>query len=194
MVAWARWIFWRSKLRPAQWDVPYEEAVYHGVPNEFGKDAPDVDDVFYAAFWTELLNSRRLNYPGGSCICKNPNHPKPKTDPSVGLIMSDYSYMIGLHWLATRPRHGRRGAGCTLLNWGIDQADLLGLEIYAEASPMILASGTAGSFGFHAVDSFTINLEKLGKQQSAKCKWPARKTLMIRPPFIPYEERQPMYM
>ena len=78
-----------------------------------------------------------------------------------------------------------------LLNWGIDQADIAGLTIWGHASPLILSSGTASAFGFQAVDSFTLNLDRLERRRADKCKWPARKMMMKRPPFIPYENRHP---
>lgn len=84
--------------------------------------------------------------------------------------------------LCTRPTQQRRGAASMLLNWGIELADREGLDIFAQASPMILSSGGAGNLGFEEVETWELDAEKLGVDGLKGSRWPLRKALMKRSP------------
>ncbi|EKG14884.1 hypothetical protein MPH_07924 [Macrophomina phaseolina MS6] len=62
--------------------------------------------------------------------------------------------------LVTDPDHGRRGAGGLLVQWGLDQADELGLDTYLDASPM--GKGLYQKNGFEIVKDIPFDLAKFG--------------------------------
>lgn len=67
---------------------------------------------------------------------------------------------LELESLYTHPKHQRRGFAKLLLQWGINEADRLGLDAYLEAT----AEGTPvyEKQGFKEIGSFTINAMDFG--------------------------------
>lgn len=68
-----------------------------------------------------------------------------------------HAYLVGL---VTDPDHGRRGAGGLLVQWGLDQADELGLDTYLDASPM--GKGLYEKNGFETVKDIPFDLVQFG--------------------------------
>ncbi|PWY71036.1 hypothetical protein BO70DRAFT_382215 [Aspergillus heteromorphus CBS 117.55] len=62
--------------------------------------------------------------------------------------------------LYVRPEFQRQGLGGALVQWGIDEADRLGLQAYTEASPD--GYGLYVRFGLEEVDRVTVDLEPWG--------------------------------
>ncbi|RDW58485.1 hypothetical protein BP5796_12415 [Coleophoma crateriformis] len=91
-------------------------------------------------------------------------------------------YIRDMSSLCTRPTQQRRGAASMLLKWGMNLADREGLDIFAQASPMILSSGGASSFGFEAVEAWYLDANMLGRDEPERNRWPLRKMLMRRRP------------
>jgi GNAT superfamily N-acetyltransferase len=57
---------------------------------------------------------------------------------------------VYLHVLMTRPGFQRKGVGALLMQWGVDQADALGLPAYIEATDQ--GAGLYKKFGFREID------------------------------------------
>jgi GNAT superfamily N-acetyltransferase len=57
---------------------------------------------------------------------------------------------VYLHVLMTRPGFQRKGVGTLALQWGVDQADALGLPAYIESSEQ--GAGLYKKFGFKEID------------------------------------------
>lgn len=70
---------------------------------------------------------------------------------------------VCLHVLAVHPDHQKKGIGRKLLQWGLDEADRLGLIVYLEAS----ADGVRlyESTGFEKVKDVTMNLKPFGAKE-----------------------------
>lgn len=62
--------------------------------------------------------------------------------------------------LYVRPEFQQKGIGGTLVEWGVQKADELGLIAYTEASPKGL--GLYLRFGFEEIDRVTVDLEPWG--------------------------------
>jgi hypothetical protein len=84
--------------------------------------------------------------------------------------------------LCTRPAHRRRGAAGLLLKWGLELADNERLDIFAQVSPMIMSFEEADHFGFEVIDSWTLDVKKLGRDVPNIGKWPVTKTFVKRSP------------
>jgi len=67
---------------------------------------------------------------------------------------------LALTNLTTRPAHRRKGAARLLIQWGLDVADKLGVEVYTEShegSKMLYEK-----FGFRLVGEFVLDLRQYG--------------------------------
>lgn len=90
------------------------------------------------------------------------------TGPSAPIKLRKRVY---LHVLAVHPDHQKKGIGRKLLQWGLDEADRLGLIAYLEASPDGIR--LYESTGFEKVKDVTMNLRPFG----AKSDLPIRVSL-----------------
>ena len=62
--------------------------------------------------------------------------------------------------IVTSPDYRRRGAASLLLQWGIDRADELGVEIYIESS--LAGKPLYEKFGLHTLKVFNFDMAELG--------------------------------
>lgn len=69
---------------------------------------------------------------------------------------------IELDSLYTHPKHQRRGAASKLMQWGFDESDRLGLDIYLEAT--VEGKPVYEKYGFEEVSTFDIDASKYGKE------------------------------
>ena len=67
---------------------------------------------------------------------------------------------VDLHMLHTDPKHQRRGAASSLLKWGTQKADELGLPAYLESSTE--GHHLYGKHGFEDVEIFEVDLVPFG--------------------------------
>ena len=82
-----------------------------------------------------------------------------------------------LHMLHTDPKYQKRGAASTLLKWGTERADQLGLPVYLESSHV--AHGLYGRHGFKDAETFEVDMRPFGGDK------PFTAPLMIREPVEP---------
>lgn len=78
-----------------------------------------------------------------------------------------------LHILATDPAHHRRGVGAVALEWGLREADRLGLEAYLEASDM--GKPLYARWGFEEVGRMDFDAREFGAE------FDTPHTIMLRP-------------
>lgn len=78
------------------------------------------------------------------------------------------------------PLHQRNGAGASLINWGLGQADSEGLECYVETSPA--ARSLCITKGFRHLAEMRI---ELGRWKEGYSDY--RHSVMIRPPYGEFE-------
>ena len=125
----------------------------------------------------------------------NPPQPNPiEWPPGPNLALVDHimealyrprdSHMRGksyffMHILAVLPEYQRKGIGRKMLEWGLKQADELGVECWIDASPAGL--GLYKQCGWKEVNSFTIDLEPYGGKPGEK----EVNVQLIRPPEPP---------
>lgn len=72
--------------------------------------------------------------------------------------------IVDLHILATLPNHHRRGVGKLHLDWGLSEADRLGLPVYLEGS--LMGQPLYARCGFENVMPFPFDETKFGAKTS----------------------------
>ncbi|KAF9878552.1 acetyltransferase [Colletotrichum karsti] len=67
------------------------------------------------------------------------------------------------HVIAVRPEHQRRGVGALLTKWGLDMAELAGLPVYLESSPV--GYPLYNRLGFETLDEKVVHRAALVKKK-----------------------------
>ncbi|KAF4634099.1 hypothetical protein G7Y89_g4020 [Cudoniella acicularis] len=148
IIAWTCWKIWKEERPQEVWDVSWRPEK-PDLSNAENGILDDVDVRVEQAFYENLQEMRRKHIKGTRCA--------------------------HISMLCTCPTQQRRGAASMLLNWGIDLADREGLDIFAQASPMILSSGGTSGLDFGLVEAWNLDVEKLGRSWPTNNKWPLRK-------------------
>lgn len=66
------------------------------------------------------------------------------------------TFILDLKLLHTHPDHQKRGAGSSLIKWGTEEADRLGIPAFLESSPQGLS--LYKKCGFEVLDTVTVDL------------------------------------
>ncbi|KAH7062471.1 hypothetical protein B0J12DRAFT_238657 [Macrophomina phaseolina] len=81
---------------------------------------------------------------------------------------------IGLSLLVTASEYRRRGTASLIIQWGIDKADEVGIEVYVDSSEA--RKQVYEKFGFRALKRIEFNMSQLGYEGMDV------HTSMLRPP------------